>query len=280
MLFLVRLWAMNVQSEKAQQTDRHVLPTSPSVLRDLGGAGNRRQGSQSLYSFIVTLFQFGIQSLSEEKDLTFLSLFPLFISLISHSLLKPAVSQAEVAWECPLWCGPGSVGFEHHSLKRDFFFSIKLLSCVFNVVLSEKSILLQTGLPLSSIRAGNWLFSHWHLTGCLFSCYNNCQLPTDFSSPRNNEGQQRWTTASAASLTISLLSYLVLEKNWDSVSKDPQGGAGRDRSLHVVLHLTTKTHIWPTWSVSQHWPRFFLYYYHCYFKKLFSFQIKYNVVND
>lgn len=48
-------------------------------------------------------------------------------------------------------------------------FKIKLLKCVFNVVLSEKSILLQTGLQLSSVRAGNWLSSHWHLTGCLFS---------------------------------------------------------------------------------------------------------------
>lgn len=120
MLFLVRLWAMNVQSEKAQQTDRHVLPTSPSVLRDLGRAGNRRQGSQSLYSFIVTLFQFGIQSLSEEKDLTFLSLSPLFISLISHSLQYLRLKSPESAL-----CDVAHFrGFEHHSLKRDFFFQL------------------------------------------------------------------------------------------------------------------------------------------------------------
>lgn len=79
-------------------------------------------------------------------------------------------------------------------------FRIKLLKSVFNVVFSEKSILLQTGLQISSVRAGNWLSSHWHLTGCLFSCYNNCQLSTNFSSHRNNEGHLWWTTLSRASL--------------------------------------------------------------------------------
>lgn len=79
----------------------------------------------------------------------------------------------------------------------------------FFLVLSEKSILLQSGLQLSSIRPGNWLSHHWHLTGCLFSRYNNCQLSTNLSSHRNNEGQSWWTMHAVASLAVFLYSHLI-----------------------------------------------------------------------
>lgn len=235
----------------SRQTDMF-SPPHPLFWETLAGRVTEDKGLKVYTLSLLPCFSLVFSHFQKKKTLHFFLFppcsFPLFripCSISGWSRLRVPF----VMWH--------TSGASSTTALKGIFFSIKLLSCVFNIVLSEKSILLQTGLPLSSIRAGNWLFSHWHLTGCLFSCYNNCQLPTDFSSPRNNEGQQRWTTASAASLTISLLSYLVLEKNWDSVSKDPQGGAGRDRSLHVILHLTTKTHIWPTWSVSQHWPRFF-----------------------
>lgn len=71
---------------------------------------------------------------------------------------------------------------------------------------------------------------------------------------------------------------LIFLKGKKVFQKSSQGGAaGRERSLHVILNLTTKTTIWPRWNSSQHSHTFCIYY--CsYFKKLFSFQIKYNLV--
>lgn len=121
--------------------------------------------------------------------------------------------------------------------------------CFFNLVLSEKSILLRTGSQPPSIRAGNWLSRHWHSTGCLFSGYNNCQLSTSFSSHGNNKGQLWRTALSVAFLWQSLYTHVWYwyfpyfpSKIKTTNAKRCHGGWGRvkTKGLHGILNLTTK----------------------------------------
>lgn len=125
----------------------------PSRAGRLDGI-NRSQGHHSLNSFVVKLFQFGVQPFLEGKGLTFLSCF-CFVLLPIHFpyCAFPFKGSAPVPDKGALCCGLEMLAASASALKE--IFSIKLLRCVFNVVLSEKSILLQTGLQLSSIRAGN-----------------------------------------------------------------------------------------------------------------------------
>lgn len=103
----------------------------PSGWKDIGRLIEAKV--TRVYTFIGKLFQFGVQSLLGEKELTFLSLSPalsflsfffLFISLISHSFLKPAIPQAlksQPLTSALLRTGPGSVGCKHLSFERNFF---------------------------------------------------------------------------------------------------------------------------------------------------------------
>lgn len=76
----------------------------PRLLGDFDGI-NRSQGHHSLNSFVVKLFQFGVQPFLEGKDLTFLScfcfvLFPIHFPYSAFRFKGSHTSGAEVPCEC------------------------------------------------------------------------------------------------------------------------------------------------------------------------------------